>query len=108
MIICADDDVSFRMNPVIPQRRDDDTNAAEHRHEMNGAALAAAEPREMIDERGRHGEPGRDRQRTHHEHHAEIGQLLQCVVPVVAVRFRRKVEIGVVHKGAPCLNEHGS
>ena len=88
---------------------DDEDDVAEHRHEMHGAGgLPAAEPREVIDERRRHGESRRNRQRTHQEHHAEIGQLLQRVVPVIAVRFRRKVEIGIVHEGAPCLNEYGS
>ncbi len=88
---------------------DDEDDVAEHRHEVNGTSgLPAAEPREMIDERGRHGEPRRDRQRTHDEDHPEIGQLLKRVVPVVAVGFRRKVKIGVVHERAPGLNEHGS
>ena len=71
-IIGSDDDVIHVPHESRQRHQchvdDDEDDVAEHGDEMNGASgLPAAEPREVIDERRRHGEPGRDRKRAHQE-----------------------------------------
>src|SRR5690348_2968812 len=84
---------------------------AEHGEEMDGTrGLAAAEeprvPREAVNNRGGHGNSGGDGQRTEDENDGEIGNLLQRVIAIEAVRLRRQIKRGIVDEGAPGLEEN--
>ena len=58
-------------------------------------------PLEAVGQGRRHRGPGQDRQGCQDEHHGEVGQLLERVVAVEAVRLRRQVEGGVVDEDGP-------
>ena len=62
-------------------------------------------PREAaVDGRG-HGQPGQDRQRGQEEHHGEVSQMLERIVPVEAVRLGGHVERRVVDQHGPGLRD---
>jgi hypothetical protein len=89
----------------------DETDECDANKEVDGASpLSAAEyfriQREAVHKCGRHCHTRQDRQRSHDEHGGKVGKLLQGVVAVKAVWFRRKVEISINNKGAPGLHEH--
>jgi len=92
---------------------DDEGEEAEHSEEVNGARrLPAAKqlgvPVEAVDGGGRHGDAGEDSQRAGDKHDGEIGDLLQRVIAVESVEFRRQVAGGVVDPCVPCLQQHQS
>ena len=64
-------------------------------------------PGKAIHHRRRHRNTGQDRQRAEDKHDSEIRDLLQRVVAIEAIRFRRQMKSRVVHPGVPCLQEHG-
>ena len=85
---------------------DDETDKRTHHEKMERAADLPI-PRQLRvpwktrRQRRRHRRPRRDCQRRQDEHHHKIGQLLQRVVLVEAIRLRRHVQGGVVNKHRP-------
>lgn len=112
-IVGAHDDV-IHVAPEASQHDQDHMHVEEskvevHQNKMNRAgplppAERLCEPRKPVHQRGRHGSSGNNRQRRKRENDAEVGKLLQGIVAVESVGFRRKVERGVMNKGVPCLN----
>ena len=89
---------------------DEECKEAEHGEEVNGSGRLPATkdprvPRKAIHHGGRHGDPGKNRQRAEDKDDGEIGDLLQCVVAIKPVRFRGQVKRRVVHPRVPCLQE---
>ena len=89
----------------------EEDKVTDQQKKMNGSGgLPAPEelrvPREPVHNGGRHRNPGEHRKRRHDKHHSKVGELLQRVVAVKPVRFRRQVEGCVVDEDLPCARNN--